>query len=194
MLTWHLWQSVFRNGWNTSGGLVALQITSDMWPYSHKKYATDRYMLPVCLPVGLVSLHTDNVTLSESSNGCWRHTCLGTTALCDIFSQGHCLAIILLTYLLTYIWTPVFCWQKAVTFGIQCVWTASLESFCDTGMASSQTCNLSIMSPMSRPKYHPSMHYITITTSYSNNFELTRPCCLYLGAINLLCNTPSFQL
>ena len=38
----------------------------------------------------------DNTTLLESSNGCWRHTCLETMVLCDIFSQEICLKIILL--------------------------------------------------------------------------------------------------
>jgi len=33
-------------------------------------------------------LNYDNVTVSESSNGCWRHTCSGTTALCDIFVKS----------------------------------------------------------------------------------------------------------
>ena len=29
-------------------------------------------------------LNYDNLTVLGSSNGCWRHTCSGTTALCDI--------------------------------------------------------------------------------------------------------------
>jgi len=43
-------------------------------------------------------LNYDNVTVSENSNGCWRHTCSGTTALCDILVKSA----ILLTYLLAF--------------------------------------------------------------------------------------------
>jgi len=44
----------------------------------------------------------DNVTVSESLNDCWRHTCSETTALCNIFSEECCLEILLLTSILTY--------------------------------------------------------------------------------------------
>jgi len=30
----------------------------------------------------------NNVTVSGSSNGCWRHICSGTTALCDILVKS----------------------------------------------------------------------------------------------------------
>jgi len=33
-------------------------------------------------------LNNDNVTISESSNGRWRHTCSGITALCDILVKS----------------------------------------------------------------------------------------------------------
>jgi len=33
-------------------------------------------------------LNYDNVTVSESSNSCWRHSCSGTTALCDILVKS----------------------------------------------------------------------------------------------------------
>jgi len=50
-------------------------------------------------------LNYNNVRVSENSNACWRHTCSGTTALCDILVKSAVLkSSYLLTYLLTYGW------------------------------------------------------------------------------------------
>jgi len=81
---WRIWQTTVSSSLTSS--------CADSTLTTRRCVLFDSYTTPLTISVSQRLYHTcgthyllwyDNVTVSESSNGCWRHICLGTMALCD---------------------------------------------------------------------------------------------------------------